>query len=142
MFRRFLGPSSISGYASRWGRGSALRRCEVNQPPIEVLRCISRTAIMWFHFRQSRTNTWRKPGVTAGGDDLLTQRGIGSIQPLEEPLEEARRGERTRIARQLHAGILQELTVAGFQLKALHDQVPKASRPAVDDLASWLEMRQ
>lgn len=72
----------------------------------------------------------------------MTQRGIGSMQPLEETLEEARRGERTRIARQLHAGILQELTVAGFQLKALHDQVPKGSRPAVDDLASWLEMRQ
>ncbi len=70
-------------------------------------------------------------------------KSLGRSAPsLDEAVEQARVSERSRIARQLHAGILQELTVAGFQLRALHDQVPASAKPAVKDLASWLEVRQ
>ena len=61
---------------------------------------------------------------------------------LEDAVEDARFAERRRIARQLHGGILQELTVVGLQLRALHAQVPPDNRPAVSELADWLEIRQ
>ena len=93
---------------------------------------------MGFHFR---LDAYYFGATALRRRDLAKSLGKPT-QSLEEAVEQARLGERSRIARHLHAGILQELTVAGFQLRALHKQVPASARPAVDDLASWLEIRQ
>jgi hypothetical protein len=54
----------------------------------------------------------------------------------------ARATERRTIGRELHQGILQELTVAGFKLKAMQSGEPAASAAAIADFANWLRDRQ
>jgi hypothetical protein len=59
------------------------------------------------------------------------------------PVEQAARSdERRLIGRQLHQGILQELTVAGFRLKAMQSAAPETAAAAIGEFAEWLRARQ
>ena len=54
----------------------------------------------------------------------------------------ARASERRTIGRELHQGILQDLTVAGFRLRALQSAEPAISAAGIADFANWLRDRQ
>lgn len=73
--------------------------------------------------------------------DLPSRRRTRSI-PSTDTAEGAR-AERRRIGRELHQGILQDLTVAGFRLKTLEDAAQDdALKTEVNALAAWLRSRQ
>jgi hypothetical protein len=59
-----------------------------------------------------------------------------------DDVSEARADERRRLARRLHDGLLQELTVGGLQLKSLYDSVPEPTKPTVLELTNWLAGEQ
>jgi signal transduction histidine kinase len=50
--------------------------------------------------------------------------------------------ERQSIGKQLHQGILQELTVAGLRLKVLQDAAPPPAADAIAEFSQWLRQRQ
>lgn len=50
--------------------------------------------------------------------------------------------ERRRIARALHDGVLQDLTVAGLKLRAIAGGRDETIRPALVELSGWLAERQ
>src|SRR6185369_2671688 len=52
------------------------------------------------------------------------------------------RTERRGVGKQLHQGILQELTVAGLRLKLLQQSAPEPTATAIAEFAAWLRDRQ
>ena len=52
------------------------------------------------------------------------------------------RAERRAIGKQLHQGILQDLTVAGLRLAVLREGAPEPAATAIAELATWLQERQ
>jgi signal transduction histidine kinase len=52
------------------------------------------------------------------------------------------RAERLRVAQELHGGILQEFTAAGFELKLLLDEAVPDARPAIERARSILHEQQ
>jgi hypothetical protein len=52
------------------------------------------------------------------------------------------RAERRDIGKQLHQGILQDLTIAGLRLKVLQDGAPELTATALAEFAAWLRGRQ
>jgi len=67
-------------------------------------------------------------GLQAGGGG---RDGPVTDGPAQNASDGPGRAERLRVATELHDGILQELTVAGFELKALLDAAGPDAKPAI-----------
>jgi len=68
-------------------------------------------------------------GLQAGGGG---RDGPVTDGPAQNASDGPGRAERLRVATELHDGILQELTVAGFELKALFDSAGPDAKPAIE----------
>lgn len=79
--------------------------------------------------------------MTGAKEELLARHGLPGVVPGEDA-DLWRRAERRGIGRQLHQGILQELTVAGLRLKTLGDTAPDPTAAAIAEFAAWLRDRQ